>query len=962
MDQDTSLDIQHILFTDEDSPIDITTQLQLQHRLPQGRKTCEELLKTPALQQTPEDQGQRIHSQFVFYGQCLVLGDSQVGKTSLVKSLTGEPFDPMQAKTQGIDQYLVDEQWKTLDTTKDLMFGNFSSFFKQVLFQLTFFGKAGNITVQESTKRDNWFTFFGLLVILIQVIAVIVHLLNQSSLDVVFYSVLAILTTVVESCAFYFKLGHFLRSIYVLILVINVIERSRALTIGAFLSVVTKGYFSGTFMLSKISIRRRPGFIYVCFAVATVAVLVSVAFFLFRDVRYNAIERKCLYPGQFKFKFVRSQRAMETILFGRFVLTIFIAYIVCLAAVSLMEVSLKETCNFVSGLAIIWHMYLAFQLIPRITTSLSGRWPRKAKFILVFICLSCVSWLLPSNVYFAIIYTAYFCVTLYVECFNTKLSLAIGDQEHHDSCNVLAAVLIERALLDRKQLKRALNKKFSSLKMKILDFAGDREYYAYHHMFLKSHAIYIIVFNIAKFVKEDFRGITAGIERLKFWFESICSHVPPKAPIFLVGTHRGNIDKNCMEILDEHLKINLWDTFCDELVLNDVDKLIFYPVENSKGSSDTGVQVLQKKIMSVAEQCKGTMGCNIPLSWIRIQDAIISLKEKKDVRSCVTLEEFPRAIDRHVDSTCTWTKETLKYFHEKGLVIFLDKDQDLPNWVLLEPEILVDIIIQLVTPPLGSTQQRGLRRDWNLLQKKGILTNPLLKSIINKIQENEEAITAFLEEYDLICPLVNKKVGMCTLDDEQQPTYFIPSLLPMSTDEDPPVWDDDVADKKFYVFFDRFLPQPLFHRLLSRAHKNSKVEFLNGPTVLYRDAGKFWMSAWQPYMLKLMIEQKMVEVTFSCSNNHGMKPADVLCQVFSMVDGICKRDFPYVKFHCGPACPSPVCPGHQDDYLMSLPAGRVDQATRTHVYNVMPGRQGNRVACLYCRNHSFQEELDEWIP
>jgi len=93
-----------------------------------------------------------------------------------------------------------------------------------------------------------------------------------------------------------------------------------------------------------------------------------------------------------------------------------------------------------------------------------------------------------------------------------------------------------------------------------------------------------------------------------------------------------------------------------------------------------------------------------------------------------------------------------------------------------------------------------------------------------------------------------------------------------------------------------------------------------------------------------------------------MKPADVLCQVFSMVDGICKRDFPYVKFHCGPACPSAMCPGQQDDYLMSLPAGQVDQGTRTHVYNVMPGRQGDRVACLYCRNHSFQEELDEWIP
>ena len=126
-------------------------------------------------------------------------------------------------------------------------------------------------------------------------------------------------------------------------------------------------------------------------------------------------------------------------------------------------------------------------------------------------------------------------------------------------------------------------------------------------------------------------------------------------------------------------------------------------------------------------------------------------------------------------------------------------------------------------------------------------------------------MTAFLEEYDLICPLSNKKVEICSPreQDEKQPTHFVPSLLPMSAEGDLPVWHDDDTDKKFYVFFNRFLPEPLFHHLLSRAHKLSTVLFPNGQTVLYRDAGKFWMSHWQPYRLKLMKEKK-IEVTFSC--------------------------------------------------------------------------------------------------
>ena len=66
--------------------------------------------------------------------------------------------------------------------------------------------------------------------------------------------------------------------------------------------------------------------------------------------------------------------------------------------------------------------------------------------------------------------------------------------------------------------------------------------------------------------------------------------------------------------------------------------------------------------------------------------------------------------------------------------------------------------------------------------------------------------------------------------------------------------------------------------------------------------------------------------------------------------------FPFVKFHCGPPCPSHKCPGHQPDYL-SYSAGEEQGPRRPHVYNVMPGRQGDRIVSLYCENYSFEEEL-----
>lgn len=240
-----------------------------------------------------------------------------------------------------------------------------------------------------------------------------------------------------------------------------------------------------------------------------------------------------------------------------------------------------------------------------------------------------------------------------------------------------------------------------------------------------------------------------------------------------------------------------------------------------------------------------------------------------------------------------------------------------------------------------------------------MLTKQLLVTIISNAQENEVAMRAFLEEYDLICPLTNTKVKIASLRDKErlQPSHFVPSLLPRSQDGCIPAWHDDMRDKKFLVFFERFLPEPLFHRLLSRAHKNSKVEFVNGATVVFRDVGKFWMSPWQPYRLKLIKKESVIEVTFSTSNDQGKKPSDVLCQVYSMVDGICKRSFPFVKFHCGPACPSAKCPGYQDNYMYTP-----YHHYRQHVFNIMPGRQVDKTASLHCVNRSFEDELQEWIP
>ncbi|KAJ7393781.1 hypothetical protein OS493_003440 [Desmophyllum pertusum] len=338
----------------------------------------------------------------------------------------------------------------------------------------------------------------------------------------------------------------------------------------------------------------------------------------------------------------------------------------------------------------------------------------------------------------------------------------------------------EKVVLNFQKLRKALHTKFSSLKLKILDFSGDKEYYAYHHIFQRDQAIYIVVFNMANFADDNFRNVAAKIQRLCFWLESICSKAASKTPIFLVGTHRGHMVKTCLKGIDINLRKHLLDSFSDELVKNEADKLLYFPIENSHGKNDREIQNLQRKIMSIAEEHKATMGGEIPFSWIKIQDAIINLRKNKNAKFCVTLDQFPTSFGKYFICS-NWSGETLKYFNEKGLVMYVDAGQhsELSKWVLLKPEILIDIIIQLVTSLTDDEEleQHGFTRDWKLLHHTGMLTESLMRNILVRVKENEEAMKGFLEEYDIICPLfynVNHE------REEAKVAYFVPSLLPLS--------------------------------------------------------------------------------------------------------------------------------------------------------------------------------------
>ena len=855
MDSNTGLDFQRIVVTDTetlDKHSNIMEKLRLEDRLPEGRRTYEELLEKVGLKLEHDHDhyprgAERTCQHFVFQGQCLVLGDSGVGKTSLVKAISGKPFDEMELRTTGIEQSLVDEKWQNLDT-KDLIFGNVNRFFLEIFVQLMLYGRAGNVIFQQSRFWKNNSGFFLLLLGIIFSLTITKIITDPPTenhivflISIIYCAFVLLFFLVCETWFVFSPKEDWRLKVSLCCFMVN----PRGILVGTFLSVGLLRFHR------EISYGEpsKTAIFQVVLSIATVIALSYVAFLLLRGPRSFALEQKCPQPGQLK---LNNQRPIEFIFFSRFILNTFVSFILVTTAGVFYSNILHQ---FSIVMVFFYSLFFMVESVPRILKS-PPEWHQWAKFLLSIFFLSIFDCLPPSSEKLAITFLVLLCHTLHQEYFWLESAVSTPSEDHVGP-GTFTAVQLEKAVIDHKKLKNALNQKWSSLKLKILDFAGDKEYQAYFHMFLRSQAIYVIVFNMAEFAEDSLRDLTTKIKSLHLWLESVCSHVTSNTPILLVGTHRGNMERSTMERINENLERNFWKPFCDELVVNKVDELFFFPVENSMGQNDVGIKTFQRAIIATAEELKGTMGRNIPLSWIQIQDALISMKSEKGVKVCVRFEEFPRVFDNFI---CTnWTEETLKYFHEKGFIMYLDKE---PKRVLLNPDILIDIIIRLVTQQPKRIPQRGYRRHWNLLCDKGMLTEFLLKSVLSKVvQESKEDVTAFLEEYDLICPLAYQKAPIHR--EHLAPAYFVPAMLPISTDENTQLWSDRATDKKFFVFFKKFLPEPLFHCLLSRAHKNSKDDFWLSQPLVYRDAGKFWLNPKQPYRLRLLKAMKMIEVTFT---------------------------------------------------------------------------------------------------
>ncbi|XP_072036012.1 probable serine/threonine-protein kinase pats1 isoform X2 [Amphiura filiformis] len=432
---------------------------------------------------------------------------------------------------------------------------------------------------------------------------------------------------------------------------------------------------------------------------------------------------------------------------------------------------------------------------------------------------------------------------------------------------------VERCLREQRQVGQNLptakrekmlarDKEESKINLAIWDFGGHSLYRATHQAFLSSRAVYIVVFNLSHDLNQDVtskiqtdkaskaqtieQGFTS-LEHLDFWLRSIFTYTTPNQPkdkmlkqlsppIFIVGTHRDALDTNPQtrqKMVEEkfaQIRQHLKNKDYRQHVVNP-----FYALENSLDDSQNEEALsLRKHLYSVLME-EPYMGDAVPIRWLLFEDAV-----KKSVEKGIhfmTLEQTKQLTHSLGMESDQDLFALLHFYHELGHIIYFGGEEDgdhqgLRDIVILDPRWLIDVFRRVITVKDVKEQWPIYMDAWTRLDNEGILEDRLIEHMWSHHIDLKPALTELMIKFDLIYPLTQDQDATKAGDI----CYYVPSLMKPGDHHHHVTPSESDSATVFYIDFDGFLPDGIFHRLLARAVSWSQAQGGSMPSLHYRHA------------------------------------------------------------------------------------------------------------------------------
>ncbi|CAG2241367.1 unnamed protein product [Mytilus edulis] len=289
------------------------------------------------------------------------------------------------------------------------------------------------------------------------------------------------------------------------------------------------------------------------------------------------------------------------------------------------------------------------------------------------------------------------------------------------------------------------------------DFAGQKDFYATHQVFLSKSAVYLLVTDSLEFSTIENQGLDfeASAEYVSFWFDAIhCYWSTTKKgrldpPIIVVCTNEDKIKREKKR--QRQFKDNLGQVLLDQKKKEHLRKIYF--ISNTE-DADSVFEEIRTEISHHAMDMKD-WGKNCPLKWLLLQQVLLKLRYSNvPISETKTLMKIAK--HENIDiSEENEVKRCLQYCNDNGTVIYFD-EENLSDHVILDPKWLINAFRCLVSDKIDNVIE--VSDDWQKLKETGQLKDSLISRLFRKepqlkFEDNKAHLIEVLKRFDIIVNL-----------------------------------------------------------------------------------------------------------------------------------------------------------------------------------------------------------------
>ncbi|XP_071964176.1 uncharacterized protein [Antedon mediterranea] len=359
----------------------------------------------------------------------------------------------------------------------------------------------------------------------------------------------------------------------------------------------------------------------------------------------------------------------------------------------------------------------------------------------------------------------------------------------------------------RKSMKSDVrNECLIDARLSLWDFAGQEMYYNTHHLFMPKQGVYLVVFNAVAAISNPHRHI----KRLQFWLQSIAMHVDiANVVVFLVGTRRESVhDANAFSTFDTFVNAHLYKRFSRLLAFHPSGRLCFF-IENSF-NIDKELILLRQTLYNETSKLK--YFCEMfSLKYLLFKDTLNGFRHRQCV--IVSVKDIENELKLTSKIIVNFdVGQLLNFFDKSGDIIYNELDELLQNYVVCDPQMLIDILKLLVNVPEPHNRNRLVSDLWQRLLETGIIDSRLLEHIcrMKGIWRVYPYVIRYLVGTQLMFPLT------ITNQVDQVGTFCLPCKLPklelQQREFNYSYHNSDI----FFFDFGEFLLEFIFLRLLAK--------------------------------------------------------------------------------------------------------------------------------------------------